>query len=161
MSQIFSESVSFILDKKHFQECFEQSAPPVEPKDYRKAIAFAVISVALMFIEAEHYYIPYFIFCLAIVEVFSIQFRQTWWVWRQLMSKAAFGKVELTINEEGVETASEYVNSQIKWADVSQIIKTEKGFLLEHKKGKNYLSKAHLSPAMFEFIVSKAQQKPD
>ena len=37
MKQPFNQSITFKLDKAHFQECYEQSAPPIEPKNYIKA----------------------------------------------------------------------------------------------------------------------------
>ncbi|MCW8876534.1 MAG: YcxB family protein [Kangiellaceae bacterium] len=158
MSQPFNQSVTFTLDKAHFQECFEQSAPAVQPKDFSKAAIFAVIGVPLLFVEAEHYYIPFFLIGLAILEVFSVLYRQTWWVWRQLMGKSAYGQVKLTIDEEGIATDSEHVNAQIIWDDVTSIEHTEKGLLLRHKGGVNYLSNSHLNEEIVEFIL---KHKPD
>jgi hypothetical protein len=82
MQQSQEQSITYKLDKAHFQECFEQSAPPVDKKDYLKATILGGLGIALFFVEAEHYYIPFFIFCLAVVELLSVKYRQTWWVWR-------------------------------------------------------------------------------
>ena len=153
MNQAFNQLVSFTLDKAHFQECFEQSALPVQIKNYRKAAIIGVIGVALMFIEAEHYYIPFFLIGLAILEVFSIKYRKTWWVWRQLMSKAAYGQVKLIINEKGITTESEYVNAQILWSEVNTVEETEKGLLIMHQGGRNYLSHSYLNEEIVEFIL--------
>ena len=131
----------------------EQSAPPVQTKDYGKAALFGVVGVSLFFVEAEHYYFPFFIFCLAVVEMLSVKHRQTWWVWRQLMSKAANGSVKLTIDENGITTESEHVNTQIDWSDVNAIEQTRKGLLLRHKGGINYLSAKHLGNEIIEFIL--------
>ena len=156
LSQPFSQSVTFKLDKAHFQECYEQSAPPVQSKDYTKAIIFAVVGVSLFFVEAEHYYFPFFLFCLAILEVFSIKYRETWWIWRQLMSKAANGRVTIIVDEEGITTASEQVNSQINWVDVDSIEQTNRGILLKHQSGVNYISCSHLSEETINFILSQS-----
>ncbi|MEE9303676.1 MAG: YcxB family protein [Thiotrichaceae bacterium] len=153
MSQAFNQTVTFKLDKAHFQECFEQSALRVQKKDYAKAAIFGVVSIGLFFVEAEHYYLPFFIFCLAILEVFSVQYRQTWWVWRQLMSKAANGPVKLIFDEKGITTESEQVNTQLDWNDVNDIEQTEKGLLLRHQGGVNYLSNSYLGKEVVEFIL--------
>ena len=155
MSNPFNHSVTFTLDKAHFQECFEQSAPPVQPKDYGKAAIIGVIGVTLLFVEAEHYYIPFFLIGLAILEVFSVIYRQTWWVWRQLMGKTANGQVKLTFDEKGITTVSEHINSQINWNDVNAIEQTEKGLLIKHQGGVNYLSNSHLNQAIVEFILKQ------
>jgi len=155
MSQPFSQSVTFKLDKAHFQECFEQSAPPVSNKDYTKSAILAVAGVGLFFVEAEHYYFPFFLFCLAILEIFSIRHRQTWWVWRQLMGKAANGSVTIIIDEKGMTTTSAEVNAQLNWCDVISIKQTHKGFLLKHQGGVNYLSSSHFGKEVIEFILSQ------
>ncbi len=154
MNQSFNQSVTFKLDKAHYQECFEQSASPVQTKDYRKAAILGAIGVGLFFVEAEHYYIPFFIFCLAVVELLSVKYRQTWWVWRQLLSKAAMGSVKLTIDEKGITTESKHVNTHLDWNDIKAIEETEKGLLLRHQGGVNYLSNSHLGEEIVEFILN-------
>ena len=157
MSQPFSQSVTFKLDKAHFQECFEQSAPAVQNKDYRKSAILGVMGVGLFFVEAEHYYFPFFLFCLAVLEVISVRHRQTWWVWRQLLGKSAYGSVTIIVDEKGITTASEYVNTHIDWNDVNAIEQTEKGILLRHQAGVNYLSSNHLNEAIVEFILGQSK----
>ncbi|WP_444995397.1 YcxB family protein [Aliikangiella sp. IMCC44359] len=153
MNQPFCQSTTFTLDKAHFQECFEQSSQPVQNKDYRKAAIIGAIGIALMFIEAEHYYIPFFLIGLAILEVFSVLYRQTWWVWRQLMGKSGYSQIKLIIDEKGITTESEHVNTQIFWSDVKAVEKTSKGLLVVHEGGKNYLSNSHLNEEIIEFIL--------
>ncbi len=155
MSQPFSQSVTFKLDKAHFQECFDQSASPVKNKDYAKACIFAVVGFAIFFIEAEHYYFPFFLLALAGIEIFSIKYRKTWWVWRQLMSKAAFGSVTIIVDDKGITTQSKEVNSQLDWSDVNSIEPTKKGLLLKHQAGVNYLSCSYLGEEIIEFILSQ------
>lgn len=153
MDQSFNQSVTFKLDKAHLQECFEQSASPVQSKDYGKAAIFGVIGFGLFFLEAEHYYFPFFLLCLAILEIFSVKYRQTWWVWRQLMSKAAYGSVKIVVNEKGITTVSDHVNTYIDWKNVSVIEPTEKGILLRHQGGVNYLSSDHIGEEIAKFIL--------
>ncbi len=154
-SKTIEQSITFTLDKPHYQECFEQSALPVQFKDYFKSILFAVIGISLFFVEAEHYFFAFFIFCLAIVELLSVKYRKNWWVWRQLMSKAANGSVELLINDSGIKTTSRYINAFLPWEEVLKVKQTEKGLLLKHKGGTNYLSKEYLGDQLSDFILTK------
>lgn len=159
MTQPFNQSVTFTLDKAHFQECFEQSAPAVQNKDFARAGILGVMGIGLFFVEAQHYYIPFFIFCLAVVELLSVKYRKTWWVWRQLMSKAANAPVTLMIDDQGVTTKSKQVNSHLSWDDLNGIEKTEKGLLLKHQNGVNYLSNSHLGEEIVEFVLSRVNPK--
>jgi len=156
MPKPFNQSFTFKLDKSHLQECFEQSAQPVQMKDYFRAIIFVAVAIPLFFVEAEHYYLPFFIFCLFVLELLSIKYRQTWWVWRQLMGKSANGMVEITINDEGISTKSVFVNSHISWRDVNTIEETNKGVLIKHKNGTNYLSKSHMEQDSVEYIIQQS-----
>jgi len=155
MFQPFNQSFTFKLDKPHLQECFEQSASPVQRKDYFRAGLFAVVAISLFFVEAEHYYFPFFLFCLFVLEILSIKYRQTWWVWRQLMGKSANGIVEITIHDKGISTKSEQFDSLLAWSDVNAIEETNKGILIKHKGGTNYLSKSHLGRESLEFIMQQ------
>jgi hypothetical protein len=158
MDQPSEQSITYKLDKAHFQECFEQSAPPVNKKDYLKAIILGGLGIALFFVEAEHYYIPFFIFCLAVVELLSVKYRKTWWVWRQLMSKAGNSSIKLTICESGIKSQSKQVNTDIAWDDLVAITKTDKGFLLKHHQGVNYISTSHLSESMLQLLMTKSDK---
>jgi hypothetical protein len=157
MSESFSQSITFTLDKAHFIECFEQSAPAIQAKDFRKAIFIGLLGVALMFIKSDDYYIAYFLIALGIIEVFSVQYRKAWWVWRQLLSKAANSKVKLIINEQGITTESLHINNEILWRDIIAINKTKLGLLLSHKAGVNYISNSVINEKIRQFIL---QQKP-
>lgn len=153
MSEPFHQSTSFKLDKAHFVECFQQSAPATQLKDYRKAAIIGLLGLGLMFLKSDNYYIAYFLVALSLIEVFSVKHKQAWWVWRQLLSKSAHQKVELIINDTGIETKSDHNNSQLLWGDINSIEQTEQGVLLQHEKGVNYLSNGHLSEEMIEFIL--------
>ncbi len=152
MHKAIEQSTTYKLDKAHFQECFEQSASPVTRKDYLRAAVLGGLGVALFFVEAEHYYIPFFIFCLGVLELLSIKYRKTWWVWRQLMGKSGNQNVELTIDQKGILIKSKHVNNQINWSSITELKKTPKGLILHHQGGANYLSNSHLSPEIQSFI---------
>jgi hypothetical protein len=153
MSDSFSESVTFTLNKQHFQECFEQSSTPIEPKNYRKAIILCIIGSALFLLSPEIWHASLFIVALSIVEFLSIRYKKAWWVWRQLLSKASNNSVSVRVDEHGITTESQYVNHQILWDDVKSIKKTAQGILVVHAGGMSYLSDSHFSEECITYIL--------
>ena len=73
-----------------------------------------------------------------------------------MLSRAAKSQVELTIDEQQISTHSPYQKSVITWQQVSSITATEKGWLLIHPAGKNYLSNQFLSQQAQQFLSAKA-----
>jgi hypothetical protein len=59
MSQPFSHSVTFKLDRSHFEECFEQSAQPVHKKHYTKAAILGALGAGVFFVDAAHDDFPF------------------------------------------------------------------------------------------------------
>jgi len=149
---------SFVLDKAHFSECFDQSVQTNGYKDYTKAAIVAVLGVILVLWIDVSKYLAYFVFCLGMVEGLSVRYKKTWWLWRQMLSKAYDHTVELEINQQGVITKSFYINSEFTWDDVTQVTITDSGVLLTHCAGVNYLSNSYLSDEVIAFI--KAMDKP-
>jgi hypothetical protein len=154
-----SFNANYILDKAHFNECFEQSAAKNQLKDYRKAAILLLMGIALMFVESEQYYVAYFLCGLGVIDYFSVQHKQAWWVWRQLWSKSAQNKVNLTFDHQGIKTESKHINTQLLWQDISHIDQTEKGLLLKSSSGTHYLSNKHLDQDTIAFILSQGQNQ--
>ncbi len=156
MKESFSYSTTYILDKTHFNECFDESVKIDNSlKPYTKAIGFFFIGVALLLTNTNAY-ASWFLVGLGVVEALNVKFNKTWWLWRQMMSKAAGNEVSLTVNEQGVITHSLYVNSKISWDDTSEIEATKQGFLIKHSGGTSYLSRSTLSSEAIAFIIEKA-----
>ncbi|WP_394129043.1 YcxB family protein [Shewanella maritima] len=155
----------FTIDKAYFEECFDQTAnQTTEPKMFTKAAIFGVVGLALITVigsnaSAENremvYYLGYFAIGLAVLELLSIKFKRTWWLWRQQMSKAANNKVTVTIDETGIHSQSQYVNQMVNWQDVYRLHESEVGFTLQLKQTQSYLSKRGLSEAACDFIRQK------
>ena len=101
----------------------------------------------------------WFIIALGGLEAFSVRFRKSWWLGRQMMSKAASTELTLTIDENGVSSKSYSVESVILWADITKITATTQGWLLHHGTGKSYLSNRCLSDEAKHFISTKAALK--
>ena len=165
MSAAFSYTAEYVLDKTYFEECFTQSVNTTPNlKQYSKTAIFTVIGLAILMQESvgklpsnsqEIYYLGYFFIGLAVVEWLSIRFKKNWWLWRQMISKAAGDHVSLTIDEKGIHSQSTHVNQHILWTDVYRITQTDAGFLIALQKSTTYLSKRCLDAASIEFIASK------
>ncbi|WP_394146702.1 YcxB family protein [Shewanella atlantica] len=156
MNSPFSYTSHYILDKTHFSECFDESVTTdPSPKAYYKAIGFFLVGAALLLTGANAY-ASLFIVGLGALEALSVKFKKTWWLWRQMMSKAANNEVQLTIDEKGVSSKSLYVDSNILWNEVTKLTITNKGFLIRHGNSVTYISKRSLDAAAIEFISAKA-----
>lgn len=165
MSSAFTYTSEYVLDKAYFEECFTQSvSPKMPPKQYLKTAIFAIIGLGILLLDnvsqlavssKETYYLGYFFIGLAVVEWLSIRFKKTWWLWRQMMSKAAGDTVTLVIDDQGIHSQSTHVNQHILWTEVYRISQTDAGFLIALQKSTTYLSKRCLDAASIEFITSK------
>lgn len=165
MTQPATFSHEFTLDKRYFAETYDASvAPSIKAKDFIKTAIFALIGLGILLstnlgdnelANKNIYYLGYFFIGLSVVEALSIKFKRTWWLWRQMMSKAANNNATLTLNEEGIHTQSAYVNQTILWTEVYRIAETDSGFLITLAKAKSYLSKQGLSDDALAFLRSK------
>lgn len=157
MTEPFSYSTTYILDKAHFNEVFANSVVSKPSlKEYGKAIAFVLAGVALLFTDVTGYLV-YFLMGLGLIEALSTYYRQPWWVARQMLSRAASNKVTITIDEGGIHTDSIHLKSTLKWQDVNKVDTTQDGLMLLHSQGKSYLSGSCLSEQAKAFVLSKAQ----
>jgi hypothetical protein len=165
MSQAFSYTAEYVLDKSYFEECYQQSINPnPSSKRFIKTSLFALVGLAILMLDSissaamstkETYYLGYFFIGLAVVEFLSIRFNKTWWLWRQMMSKAAGEQVNLVIDDTGIHSQSIHVNQHILWTDVYRITETDVGFLIALQKTTAYLSKRCLNNDVNTFINSK------
>ena len=160
MSTPFSYSFSYILDKSHFSETFDESVVIDNSKTvYFKSIVLALFGLAVLLFTPINAYAAWFIVALGAIEALSIRFKKSWWLARQMISKAANAEITLTIDSEEVCSKSFYVESKIAWADISKVEQTAQGWLLHHAGGKNYISGRCLSEQANEFINGQVQLK--
>lgn len=161
MTSAYRYQHQYTLDKHYYLECFDQSVPTVEGyKPYTKAIGFIFVGTALLLTDTNAY-ASWFIIGLGFVEGLSVRFKRTWWLWRQLMSKASGHSVDLTIDDEGITSQSAVITHTIAWQQVNQVITTSKGLLLQLEKGQTYLSNQVLDESAIAFIHQKvAEKKP-
>lgn len=144
----------YLLDKAHFSECFDESVTiDTSLKVYTKASAFFLIGVILLF-TGMNAFASWFIIGLGVLEALNIKFKKSWWLLRQMVSKASGNKVTLIVDDQGINSESFYVKSQILWGDVTDITSTQRGFLIKHA-GTSYISKQVLNEETINFITDK------
>ncbi|WP_206485081.1 YcxB family protein [Thalassotalea sp. G2M2-11] len=153
MNTEFCYQQRYVLDKQYFNECFEQSVEPISVgRAYAKSIFFIFFGALLVLITEVNPYAAWFVFALGILEALSVYYKKPWWVARQLLSKAANNEVTLTIDEQGIKSHSFYQQTMISWSDISRLMQTELGWIIEHAGGKTYLSNRVLSSDAIAYI---------
>lgn len=160
MTTAFSYSTSYILDKSHFSETFDESVIVDNSKTvYFKSAVLAVFGLTILLFTEVNPYAAWFIVALGAIEALSIRFRKSWWLARQLISKAANAEMTLTIDENDVYTKSFYVESKIAWANINSVEQTSRGWLLYHSLGRNYISARCLSEQANDYMNKQAVLK--
>lgn len=145
----------YILNREYFTECFDESSTPTSLKAYRQGILFILVACVLFAMKIEAY-VAWFLLALGGVELLSIRYKRGWWVTRQMLSRSAGSKVNIRINDQGIFTDSPHHQQSILWSDVSEIKSTEKGFVIIHDSGSNYLSRSGLDEDFLELLAAKA-----
>jgi hypothetical protein len=159
MTQPFNYQTSFILDKSHFSECFDESVTVQTPWIlYRKGLILMLVGMLLVMFSELNPYAAWFIFSLGILELVSSYYRQPWWVARQMLSKAAKAEVKLAINQDSIHISSFYIDNNMQFSDIELITPTEKGWLISHNSNRHYISNRCLDKATQDFLQSKVSQ---
>ncbi len=160
MTDPFSYSSTFVLDKAHFQECFSNSVVARHSLvAYSKAVILLLFGGLLLEFTQISGYFCYFLMVLGVVEALSIYYQQPWWVTRQMLSRNANREVILTLDETGVHSQSAHLNTQILWQEISEVKHTKNGLILVHTTGRSYISAACLSAQASTFLLSKLDTK--
>jgi len=158
MTKPFSYSTTYVLDKSHFSETFDESKTAIDPqKAYLKSIILALVGLIFLLFTEISPYIAWFVVGLSALEALSVRFEKPWWLARQMMSKAANSELTLTIGDNGVSSKSFYVENTISWQDITKVEKTSRGWLLYHTAGRSYLSNRCLSEEAQQFIGEKGR----
>jgi hypothetical protein len=155
MPKDFNFTTQYPLDKRFFAECYDQTSVPVKfPKAYFKALLFVVFGVVVLEFELlPNSYVGWFFIVLSVVEVLSVFFKRTWWLWRQTFSTSANSKVEFSVAANGVSYKSAKTTRSIAWHEIDQLQQTELGFILHIGKQRQYLSKSCLSEEVIAFMI--------
>ncbi|WP_281560719.1 YcxB family protein [Thalassomonas sp. RHCl1] len=156
MTDSFSYSTTFKLDKSHFSECYQESVvPDYSLRAYSKAILLVLMGLGLSLFTEIDQYAAWFLIGLGVVEALSVKYQKPWWLARQMLSRSANSQVTLTIGGQGIRSKSVYVDALISWGDINQVTPTEQGLLVVHKGGRSYISSRCLSEEASSFIHSQ------
>lgn len=156
MTQPFSYQTSFILDKSHFGECFDESVQVQTPITlYRKGALLMLVGAALVMFSELNTYAAWFIFSLGILEVVSNHYKKSWWVARQMLSKVAKAEISLDINEDSIHITSFYNDNNMQFSDIELITPTDNGWLISHKNNRHYISNRCLNDSAKAFLHAK------
>lgn len=159
MTQPFSYQTSFILDKSHFSECFDESVIVQTPFTlYRKGLALMLVGMLLVMFSELNPYAAWFIFSLGILELVSSYYRKPWWVARQMLSKVAKAEVKLAINQDSIHISSFYNDNNMQFSDIELITPTKHGWLISHNSNRHYISNRCLDKSAEDFLQSKISQ---
>ncbi len=148
----------FLLDKKHFTECFNESEafnPPKQPRHFFMS-ALVLLGIAIISVTEQQKTLGFFLIALAILEFFSFKYRRAWWVLRQNWSKNSGNTISLQINDQGIAISSLHQNIQHSWQDIKKVTETEKGVMLSlNNDSVSYLSKSCLNDEVILYMHSK------
>lgn len=159
MKSPFSYSTSYVLDKSHFSETYDESVPiDNSGRRYQKSVVLSLVGLALLYTPEISAYFAWFFIGLGIVDGLSVRFQKPWWLARQMLSRAANSELTLRIDEEGVKSHSFYVDSAMLWTDVTNIEQTQRGWLLTVNSGKTYMSNRCLSEEAISYLADKMRQ---
>ncbi len=156
MTQPFSYKTSFILDKSHFSECYDESVPEKTfTTMYRKGALLLVIGAGLVLFSELNPYAAWFIFSLGVLEVVSSYYAKGWWVARQMLSRVAKAEVSLQIDEESLHISSFYHDNKMNFSDIERLTPTKQGWLITHKSTRHYISNRCLNEPAKAFLHTK------
>lgn len=152
-----SYSSDYRLDRDYFAECFDESKQPTGGfGPYRKACVLFIVALGLSMTEINPY-APWFILAMGAVEFLSVRYQRSWWIARQMFTRAAGSQIKLTLNSTGIHTENPLYQQHIKWGEISAIEETKLGFIVQHPRGRNYLSKQALPAEAQVYLQQKSR----
>jgi len=145
----------YTLNREYFSECFDESANTATSlKTYRQAIFFT-FAAGLFFVMEINAYVVWFLICMTGVELLSIRYKRSWWITRQMISRAAGSEISIRIDDHGIFTKGTYHQQDMPWSDIAEIKSTDKGFLILHNSGTSYLSRNGLNENTLALLAAK------
>jgi hypothetical protein len=148
----------FILSRDYLAECYDQSLPygkNAKPSYLFPSLLFAAGAGLLLFSEQPKV-VGSMLIALAVLELIHIRFRRAWWLTRQMWGRSADIDVELTLDENGIQTQNPYTQAVLLWADIEHVIETDLGLILVAKSGgQQYLSKSLFPAELIGEIVTE------
>jgi len=151
-------NTQFILSRDYLGECFDQSLPHgknAKPNFLFPALLFTA-GAALLFFTEQPKIVASMLIALALLELIHIRFRRAWWLARQMWGRSADSEVNLTVDEDGIQTQNPYTQTTLLWADIERVIETDLGLILVATSGgQQYLSKSLFPAELISEIVAR------
>lgn len=148
----------FTLSKEYLTECFNESLPHGKSRknNYLFAGLTLCVGAALLFFTGQPKIVGTLLIALGVLELVHIRFQRAWWLFRQMWSRSANAQIDLSINDQTIETRNPFTETTLFWDDVSHVIETELGLILVAKTGgQQYLSKSLFSDDVVRDILAK------
>jgi len=160
MTKPFNYQTTFILDKSHFNECYDESVQAQTFATlYRKGAILLLVGAGLVLFSDLNPYAAWFIFSLGVLEIISSRYKKAWWVARQMLSKVAKAEVSLEINQDCVHISSFYNDNKMLFSDIELLTPTQNGWLITHHSIRHYISNRCLSESAKALLQAKALSK--
>lgn len=151
-------NTQFVLSKEYLAECFDQSLPygkSAKP-NFIFPIAFFAAGVGVVYLADQVKVLGFMLIALAVLELIHIRYRRSWWLIRQTLGRSFNGEVQLTIDENGIQTKTPYTETVVLWKDMKEVIETDLGLILVVKSGgRQYLSKSILPDDLVGIVLSR------
>ncbi|MFT7560491.1 MAG: hypothetical protein ACI93R_002411 [Flavobacteriales bacterium] len=155
-----SFSTQFTLSRDYLAECFDQSLPYGKnaKNNFLLTAIFLSGGMGLLLFTEQPKIGGSMLIALAALELIHMRYRRAWWLIRQMWGKGADSEVNVTIDDDGIQTQSPYTKTTVLWADIERIIETDLGLILVVKSGgQQYLSKSLFSTELIRDIISMAK----
>lgn len=150
----------YILDKNYYLECYDQTVQLKQGKKvYAKTVILFFIGCLIAFFSDEYQVVALFMMALAAIELLGVFFHRTWWLWRQLLSKASGTRIDFIIDEQKINITSRFNVLDIPWEDVVQLVRTSKGFIIQRSSDRYYLSASYLSDEVIDKLLQPKVSK--
>lgn len=150
----------YILDKNYYLECYDQTVQLKQGKKvYAKTVILFFIGCLIAFFSDEYQVVALFMMALAAIELLGVFFHRTWWLWRQLLSKASGTRIDFIIDKQKINITSRFNVLDIPWEDVVQLVRTSKGFIIQRSSDRYYLSASYLSDEVIDKLLQPKVSK--
>lgn len=149
-------TTEFTLTREYLAETYDESLPYSRKPNYVFPVLAGVAGIVLFNYTDQGKAPGILLTAFAALELVHIRYKRAWWLFRQTLGKNANLKVTLTIDDNGVHTESSAAINTLEWAQIAEVIETNKGLLLvQQNGGKQYLSKSLLPEEWLAHIQSR------
>ena len=126
-------TASFALDREYMSEGFDQFrrfGSRWRVAEWVIGVAFILAGFALFNYTDWAIATPVALVVIGIVEILSSRIKKFFWLRKHAKSKASGVKIEMTFDEEGIESKTDASVSRLDWSAVEKCVRTPRGILL-------------------------------